>query len=274
VQKASPIVITTLLENESLRVLDNRCDVGPGEAPFVERHASTSLCYVRKGAFSYSVRGQRYELVPGSILVGHPDEEYVCTHEQGFGDECLSFHMSPELADAIADSQELRRTHCMPPLPELMVLGELGQAAASETSEVGLDEVGILLANRLGDLLTGRRREPARISPRDRARIVEAALWIEEHAREPIDLAGAAKVAAFSPSYFLRRFTSVVGVTPHQYLVRVRLRRAAQLLAAGSQPVTEIASDVGFGDLSNFVRTFHRAAGVSPRRFRSRARRR
>jgi AraC family transcriptional regulator len=60
----------------------------------------------------------------------------------------------------------------------------------------------------------------------------------------------------------------VLGVTPHQYLVRSRLRRAARLLADDARPITDVAFDVGFGDLSNFVRTFHRAAGVSPRRFR------
>jgi AraC-like DNA-binding protein len=61
-------------------------------------------------------------------------------------------------------------------------------------------------------------------------------------------------------------------VTPHQYLVRARLRRAARLLADAERPITDIAYDVGFGDLSNFVRTFHRAAGVSPRGFRKASR--
>jgi len=64
----------------------------------------------------------------------------------------------------------------------------------------------------------------------------------------------------------------VVGVTPHQYLVRARLRRAARLLAADARPITDVAFDAGFGDLSNFVRSFRRAAGVSPRRFRQAAR--
>jgi len=64
----------------------------------------------------------------------------------------------------------------------------------------------------------------------------------------------------------------VLGVTPHQYLIRSRLRRAARLLADDTMPVTEIALDVGFGDLSNFVRTFHRAAAMSPRSFRQAAR--
>jgi AraC-like DNA-binding protein len=69
----------------------------------------------------------------------------------------------------------------------------------------------------------------------------------------------------------LRTFAKVVGVTPHQYLVRSRLRRAARLLADDARPISDVALDVGFGDLSNFVRTFHRAAGLSPRRFRQAA---
>jgi AraC-like DNA-binding protein len=64
----------------------------------------------------------------------------------------------------------------------------------------------------------------------------------------------------------------VIGVTPHQYLVRSRLRHAARRLADEESSITDIAFDVGFGDLSNFVRTFHRAAGVSPRGFRQASR--
>ena len=75
-----------------------------------------------------------------------------------------------------------------------------------------------------------------------------------------------------SAFHFLRLFRNVLGVTPHQYLVRSRLRHAARLLADDDRPVTDVAFDVGFGDLSNFVRTFHRAAGVSPLRFRQASR--
>ena len=75
-----------------------------------------------------------------------------------------------------------------------------------------------------------------------------------------------------SPFHFLRVFARVLGVPPHQYLVRARLRRAARLLADGERSITDVALDVGFADLSNFVRTFHRAAGVSPGHFRRAAR--
>ena len=60
----------------------------------------------------------------------------------------------------------------------------------------------------------------------------------------------------------------IVLATGIVYLIRSRLRRAARLLADDPRSITEIALDVGFGDLSNFVRTFHRAATVSPLSFR------
>lgn len=85
-------------------------------------------------------------------------------------------------------------------------------------------------------------------------------------------LDAAAKQAGISPFHFLRLFSKVLGVTPHQYLVRSRLRHAARLLSDEDIAITDIAYDVGFGDLSNFVRTFHRAAGLSPGAFRDAAR--
>jgi AraC-like DNA-binding protein len=117
-------------------------------------------------------------------------------------------------------------------------------------------------------VVSGRPHQPVATPARDRRRAVETALWIDAHSHQQIDLEQAAGQAGISPFHFLRLFSSVLGVTPHQYLVRSRLRHAARLLADNDIPVTDVAYDVGFGDLSNFVRTFHRAAGVSPRRFR------
>ena len=91
------------------------------------------------------------------------------------------------------------------------------------------------------------------------------------HSHEDIDLDRSAAQAGLSSFHFLRVFRAVLGVTPHQYLVRSRPRRAARLLADEDRSVTDITLDIGFADLSNFVRSFHRAAGVSPRGFRKAA---
>jgi AraC-like DNA-binding protein len=116
--------------------------------------------------------------------------------------------------------------------------------------------------------LAASNRNRAPMLPRERRRAVAAAMWIDERCHEDIDLGAAAREVGLSSFHFLRQFSQALGVTPHQYLVRSRLRRAARLLADEDCSITDVASDVGFGDLSNFVRTFHRVAGVSPRHFR------
>ena len=264
--------VTTLLQRQSISVSDFRCSAGPGDTPFVERHRCHSISFVRKGSFGCRSRGRLFELVAGSILVGHPGDEYVCSHDHVCGDECLSFFLEPELVQAIGDRADIWQIGCVPPLPELMVLGELAQAAADGRSDIGLDEVGQLFASRIVEVVSARRAKPATAAARDRRRAVETALWIDAHSQRPIDLEAAAAQAGISPFHFLRLFSDVLGVTPHQYLVRSRLRHAARLLADNDRSVTDVAYDVGFGDLSNFVRTFHRAAGTSPLRFRQASR--
>ena len=266
------MIRTTLLQRRSISVSDFRCSAGPDDTPFVEQYRCHSVSYVRKGSFGCRTRGRTFELVAGSILVGFPGDEYVCTHDHVCGDECLSFLLSPELVEAIGDRTEIWRIGAAPPLPELMVLGELAQAAADGRSDIGLDEVGQRFASRFVEVVSGRSREPTTVTARDRRRAVETALWIDAHSHQQIDLEHAAAQAELSPFHFLRLFSSVLGVTPHQYLVRSRLRHAARLLADDERSVTDVAYDVGFADLSNFVRTFHRAAGLSPGKFREASR--
>ncbi|MEO8004659.1 MAG: AraC family transcriptional regulator [Betaproteobacteria bacterium] len=259
----------TQLRDGAVSIVDYRCTAGPDEKSFVEVHRSFSVSYVRKGSFGYRARGQSHELVAGSVLVGRAGDEFICTHDHHVcGDECLAFHLQPEAVEAVGLDPAAWCSTGLPPLPELMVMGELAQAAADGKSDVGLDELGWLFPARFAQLISGSRPARTPAVARDRRRAVEAALWLDEHSHEAVDLDGAAAQAGLSPFHFLRMFAKVVGVTPHQYLVRLRLRHAARLLADDARSITDIALDVGFADLSNFVRTFHRAAGVSPGNFR------
>lgn len=152
------------------------------------------------------------------------------------------------------------------------MLGELAQAVVDGESDAGLDEVAWCLAARFVSLVADRGERPRAFPQRDRKRAVDAAHWIESRLHEAVDLERAAGELGLSPFHFLRLFSGVLGVTPHQYLVRARLRRAARLLADPQRPITDVALEVGFADLSNFIRTFRRAAGVSPSAFRRAAR--
>jgi AraC family transcriptional regulator len=81
----------------------------------------------------------------------------------------------------------------------------------------------------------------------------------------PYDLRGLAQFARLSPYHFLRTFEGLTGTTPHQYLLRGRLRRAAFRLRTESTKIL----DIGFGDVSNFNRSFRSEFGVSPRVYRA-----
>src|SRR4051794_5367117 len=179
---------STLLQTSSISVHDFRCSASVDDAPFVERHCCHSVSYVRKGSFGYESRGRSFELVTGSVLVGHPDHEYVCTHDHVCGDECLSFFLGPELVDAIGGRGDIWHIGAAPPLPELMVLGELAQAAADGRSDLGLDEVGALFASRFVEVVSGRTHQRVPAKARDRRRAVETALWIDAHSHREIEL--------------------------------------------------------------------------------------
>ncbi len=133
----------TIFANRLMSVFDYRCTVAPGAVPYVEAHDRHSVSYVRKGSFGYRSGGRAFDLVAGAAVIGRPGAEYVCTHDHVHGDECLSFQFAPALAEELGGKSAVWRTGAVPPLPALMVLGELGQSAAAGASDAALDEVGI-----------------------------------------------------------------------------------------------------------------------------------
>jgi AraC family transcriptional regulator len=252
---------------DAVSVFEYRCTAGPDDKPYAEARDAHYLAFVRRGSFGCRTQGEAHDLVAGSVFVVRPGREYTATHDHhGCGDECLSFRLSDELADSF--DRKIWDLARVPPLPELMVLGELAQAAVDGRTAVGVDEAALLFIVKASTIASGGISGTLKMNSRERKKAVETALWLEANAAEPVGLEHAARYAGLSPFHFLRLFSKVTGVTPHQYLVRTRLRRAARLLAQEDLSVTEVALDCGFADLSNFVRTFRRVAGMSPGRFR------
>jgi AraC family transcriptional regulator len=84
------------------------------------------------------------------------------------------------------------------------------------------------------------------------------------HLDEPIDVAALASIAGRSPFHFTRVFSRSVGMTPHRYIVHLRLRRAVELVREGRSGLAEIAASTGFADQSHLSRWVRRVHGVSP----------
>lgn len=275
---AGPL-IKPLLSGARVSAVQYHCRHERHDPSFAEMHRSHTLVFVRKGSFGYFTEGRAHELVAGSVMLGRAGVDYRCTHDHVIGDVCISFQLSPVLLDELAGPKLawLWSTAALPPNEKIMVLGALAAACADGKSDHALDELGLILASRVIETISGKKptegnaavKAPAHV---DRRRAVRAAEKIEaEHATE-LDLETLAADAGLSAFHFLRVFSRVLGVTPHQYLLRSRLAEAARMLASDDRPITDVAMDVGFGDVSSFVRTFHRAAGCSPRAFRKTAR--
>lgn len=100
--------------------------------------------------------------------------------------------------------------------------------------------------------------------------IVQVIDRVEARLDEPWSLDSMAEAACFSPFHFHRLFYSATGETPAGFVERLRLERAALLLLASEEPITELAMDVGYRRPETFARRFRRHFGGSARDYRRR----
>jgi AraC-like DNA-binding protein len=262
-----------LSQGPDWRFTDVICDSGPRDQSFEEQHALVSISPVTQGTFQYRTRQGSSVLVPGSVLLGSPGACFECGHEHGRGDRCLSFQCTPGFLDTVASGVAgARRTSfsvsSLPPMPQLMPLLADAEAARDDADDDALEELAVRLAGAVLALLAQAARSAVAPTHHDERRITAAVRRIEQHAEERLSLRSLARDANLSPYHFLRTFQKVTGLTPHQYVLRTRLHRAAVRLRRTGDAISGIAYDAGFNDLSTFNRRFRRIMGVSPGAYR------
>ncbi len=135
------------------------------------------------------------------------------------------------------------------------------------------EELSVQVAARTAAIASGQSRRVRDLTPETVGRVTRLVRAIERHPDGRLTLDRLARSADLSPYHFLRTFERVTGVTPHQYVLRARLREAATRLTADSPTVLDVALDCGFGDVSNFNRAFRAEFGVAPQPFREGVRR-
>jgi AraC-like DNA-binding protein len=158
------------------------------------------------------------------------------------------------------------------------LLGRIRQVhratASSGPSETWLEEQFLLAARELIDLDRHVRQQTQRVPaarPATRVeiyrRLCRARDFMQAYRDRPVELAEVARAACLSPYHFHRLFRETFHETPHQYLTRIRLERAAHLLSRSELPVTEICLECGFTSLGSFSSLFRRHFGNGPRAF-------
>lgn len=92
--------------------------------------------------------------------------------------------------------------------------------------------------------------------------------YIEEHYKEPVSLEQLADAVPCNSQYLCRSFREIAGASPIQYLISYRLDRACELLRCTARPVTDIALECGFENISYFIRKFKAVKGYTPKEYR------
>jgi AraC family transcriptional regulator len=268
----------TLARGPGWCVYDLLCTAGPRDRPFEEQHETVCIAAVTHGTFQYRSTEGRALLVPGAVLLGNHGRCFECGHEHGVGDRCLSFHFAPDYWEAVIGAVPGARTATfpvprLPPSPRLIPLIAAAEAARRDRSGIELEELALRFAGAVMAVLAGSDRAIGWPSPRDERRISDAVRRIEaeehEPSDEPLSLTILARGVAMSPYHFLRTFRQVVGMTPHQFVLRTRLHRAAVRLRRSDEAVSAIAFEAGFNDLSTFNRRFRRVIGANPSAYRT-----
>jgi AraC-like DNA-binding protein len=125
-------------------------------------------------------------------------------------------------------------------------------------------------------LLCAATTETCRIVRRARTRktsifVARAKEYFARRIEEPFPIEAAIRHIGFSRSRFYEMFKSETGLTPNDYVQRLRIGRACEILAGSDESITGIACRMGFSDSQYFARVFRKYMGETPSEYRDRA---
>ena len=261
--RATPRIIA---RNEGWSVADVLCTSGPQDRSFEEQHAHYSIAMVLAGTFQYRTGLGAGLMTPGALMLGNPGLAYECGHEHAEGDRCVVFWFEPEYFERLAGTEF--RVPRLPPLRSLAPLVASTAAGVTGTSGVAWDELAVRVAVGVAQLAARQSSDQTALPLNAEARVTRVVRAIEARPDANLSLTNLARDSGLSPYHFLRTFERLTGVTPHQFVLRARLREAATRLVTEPRKVIDVALDSGFGDVSKFNRAFRAEFGVTPLEYR------
>jgi AraC family transcriptional activator FtrA len=183
-------------------------------------------------------------------------------------------------------ADELQRRYPRIQVDPNVLYADEGQLLTSAGSAAGLDlcvhlvrrDYGAAVANQVARRLVipphrdGGQAQFLERPVETRQRGSLAALLDKMHRRlgEPLRIAELARLAAMSERTFLRRFRAATGMTPADWITRMRVERARELLESTTLSIEGIATRAGFGTAMTLRHHFRRRVGVSPLEYRRR----
>ena len=270
--------LSTLFASPLVTVTDCDCHAPRGGAGAERGGERTHFAIVRRGAFTYHVRGERFIADPGTAVAYHEGDVYRISHPIDGGDRCTIIETDQALADEVLWRRGVGAV--APPvlamrLPPLAQLEHALARAALRRHAGDRLEAEELVVGLLASMVT-HRTSPVRATTARaalRRRIAQGAQeTIVARLDTNLGLADVAASVGCSPYHLARLFRDETGLSLRQYRLRVRLAQAMQRLADGDENLSAMAIDLGFSHHSHLTESFRRLVGVSPREVRGRLR--
>ena len=223
--------------------------------------------YVRNGKIDAEINGEKVCLVAGQCIVYLPGvpQKYVFTA----ANDPVSYYV--HFTGTVAEEAFSRVQRCNNMVYDIVdrtafegLFHQLVNVHNNSAFVDILEENGLLL-----QIIALLARSAEAQPQHSKSDILFATSYMREHFHEPLDIKTCADLLHISVSWFSHLFTQVIGVSPHKYLLSLRIDKAKELLSYSSMNIAEISASVGFPDSLYFSRLFRRYTGYSPMNYRN-----
>ena len=271
------IVCTTL--NMLYTYRNNRGPSGKSNT-VVHRHQEFEISYILKGQVRFLCGEEQIHATKGDLVIICPnmphgvflDKVEDCEYDTLlFASELLKASgRSAEYIEELMNGSKVLRPHVATTASQYSLFSSTVENIFSCVKEV-TERNDMLLKSEMFCLFSLLEQEGAIYTNADSTNghdLRPALDYISSHYHEQILISHLASLVNLSKNYFMNRFRQVTGITCVEYINKVRINAACEMLLRGKMPVTEVAFSCGYGNLSNFNRQFRRITGRSPREYR------
>lgn len=244
----------------------------------------TTIWYVLEGSRNVFLSGEEYLVEPGNIVILPSNEKVTTQHvdeEQGSirylsmgiqsiigGVECHQLFGIPAVF-SVSESPKAGefKTTWLELVQQFYRLGEQGLELSASNTELALSTeaktkqwVSLMI-----HLAQPFMKTPTPVSDK---RVREICTYIRDHYESPLSSEEIASAVCLSEGHMRALFRRYMRMSPHQYLLEVRMEKAKELLGTSMLALNEIAERVGFEDVSYFIHTFRKREGMTPAVYR------
>jgi AraC-like DNA-binding protein len=275
--------IHTLYTSGFYRITDFKCRCTDCRTSRPEYSESFCISFVRKGNFLFNVFRQSLDSYNGCILVTKPGYERTVTHTHTIPDECTIFDFTNdfyrELLEHYGNTKFFRDSDLHSTLlpagadTEFLHFYVMQLVQSRTGSKLQADALVMDIIEKTLTSITDYKpntRVHARLKKNHLTTIERAKEYITGNFTNDISLTEIAAHCYVSPFHFSRIFKTFTAVSPHQFLLAIRLKNAEMLLRNTAMPVADIAFSSGFNSIEYFTSAFSQKYSCPPSVFRAR----